>query len=432
MRSILQSILRFFAKAILDKYQPEIIAITGSVGKTSAKEAISLVLNKFGIQKSLKNYNNELGVPLTIIGAETAGKNIFKWLAVFWRAKKLILWKDKNYPKILILELGVDRPGDMDYLLKFVKPNIGVLTRVGPVHLEKFGTQEKILEEKSKLIKFLPKTGFAVLNYDYKDVLSLCDATKAKCITYGFEEGADVRAKNIIFGRGQASFTLEYNDMTTPVVLMHAVGAPQIYAILSGICCGIIRGMSLEEIKRALKNYNPPKGRGNIIKGIKNTIIIDETYNASPQAVLAALQNLKNLAPSFSPPARGGVRGGGRSIAVLGDMLELGVISKDAHLEVGQKVQELKIDYLFTVGSRAKDMAKSAADSGMNKNKIYSFDKNFELGKFLQEKMEEGDTILVKGSQSARMEKVIKEIMAEPEKAEELLVRQSEEWKRVD
>ncbi len=400
MLKILQYILKLLAQKILLKYHPEIIAITGSVGKTSAKEAIAAVLlNKFVVQRNIKNYNNELGVPLTIIGAETAGKNIFKWLAVFWRAKKLLLFRDKNYPKILILELAADRPGDMDYLLDFVSPRIGVLTRIGPVHLEKFGTQEKILEEKSKLIKSLPKDGFAILNYDYKDVLSLCDSTKAKCVTYGFDEGADVRAKNILYGRGQTTFTLEYGGTTMPVVLLHAAGKPQIYAMLAGICCGIAKGMDLEEIKEALKNYSPPKGRGNVLKGIKNTLIIDETYNASPQAVEAALENLKNLS------------GKDRAIAVLGDMLELGPISKDAHLAIGKKVAELELNYLFTAGIRAKDIARGAREGGMIKDRIFEFSDNTSLGKFLQEKMEQGDVILVKGSRGMKMEEIVQEII---------------------
>lgn len=407
MKKILQKILKYLAKKILAKYQPEIIAITGSVGKTSAKEAIyTVLLNTKSVQRGTKNYNNELGVPLAIIGAEAGGKNIWKWLAVFWRAKRLLLFRDANYPKILILELAVDKPGDMDYLLDFIHPQIGVLTRVGPVHLEFFGTQEKILQEKSKLIKALPQKGFAVLNYDYKDVLSLCDETKAKCVTYGLDEGADVRAKNILYGRGQTTFTLEYGKKTVAVVLLHAVGQPQIYAILAGICCGIVKGMDLEEIKESLKNYQPPQGRGNLLKGIKNTLIVDETYNASPQAVEAALENLKNLTPSLGKGGQGRIS----SIAILGDMLELGPISRDAHLKIGKKVAELEINYLFTVGERAKDMARGAREAGLNKDRIFEFSDNLSLGKFLQEKLKQGDVVLVKGSRGMHMEDIIEEI----------------------
>jgi UDP-N-acetylmuramoyl-tripeptide--D-alanyl-D-alanine ligase len=438
---ILKKILKYLAIKIMAKYRPEIIGITGSVGKTSAKEAARIVLSgKFNAMAGQENYNNELGIPLTIIGAKAAGKNIFGWLAVFWRAASLIIVEHKSYPRILILEMGVDRPGDMDYLLGIAQPDIGILTRIGPVHLEFFGTQEKILLEKSKLIKSLPSDGFAILNYDYPDVYSLCDETKAKCVTYGLEDGADVQAKNINYDKGALFFDLVYGDKSLPIVLPHAIGKPQVYAILSGICCGIVKGMSLEEIKMAVQNYMPAKGRGMLLPGIKNTIIIDDTYNASPQSVEAALQNLKNVADaSFSPPARGGVGGGGSeepndgqsiavsgagdslffrkggqgrisSIAVLGDMLELGSISEEAHFSIGKKVAESGIDYLYTKGVRAKNIAAGAKSAGMNVDKIFEFSDNLSLGKFLQEKIERGDIILVKGSRGMKMEEIIKEI----------------------
>ncbi|MBU4422059.1 hypothetical protein L6259_03540 [Candidatus Parcubacteria bacterium] len=399
MKSLLQKILKFFARKILKKYQPEIIGITGSVGKTSAKEAIFSVLSaKFNVQSTEGNYNNEIGLPLTVISKKTAGKNIFGWIAIFFHALVLIWRKSKNYPEILILEMAVDKPGDMDYLLDFIKLRIGVLTRIGPVHLESFKRQGAILEEKGKLIKKLPQNGFAILNYDYKDVLGLCDSTNAKCITYGMEDGSDVLAKNILVGKSQTSFSLEYKDKKMPVIILNSIGKVQIYAVLVGICAGLVKGMELLEIKEALINYRAPKGRGELLKGIKNTTIIDETYNASPQSVEAALENLKNIA------------GKERAIAVLGDMLELGSISRQAHLDIGAKVRESEIDYLFTVGVRAKDIAKGAEEAGMHKDKIYSFDNNSDLGKFLQEKMEEGDTVLVKGSNAMKMSEVVDEV----------------------
>lgn len=398
MRKILQKILKIFAKMILKKYNPEIIGITGSVGKTSTKEAVSVVLKKFGVQENKCNYNNEIGVPLAIIGAKSAGKNIFGWIAIFARAKKLIFFKDKKYPKLLVLELAVDKPQDMDYLLDFVKPKIGILTRIGPVHLENFKSQKGILEEKSKLIKSLPKGGFAILNYDYKDVYGLCDVTEAKCITYGFDEGALLRAKNIIISKGQASFTLEYKDKRTHVIMLNFIGKAQVYAILAGFAVGVVKGMSLDEMKEQIKNYIPPKGRGVLVGGIKQSTIIDDTYNASPQSMEEALLNLKALANN------------GRSIAVLGDMLELGSISDDAHMEIGRYATSLGVNYIFTVGMRAKDIAKGAKAAGMAKDKIHSFDNNKELGKFLEDKIEKGDTILVKGSRGMKMEDIINEI----------------------
>lgn len=399
MKYLLKLKLKWLARMILKKQNPQVIGITGSVGKTSAKDAIfSVISKKFNARKTYANYNNELGVPLTIIGAESAGKNIFKWLIIFWQAFLLFLFEHKNYPKILVLEMAVDRPGDMDYLLSIARPDIGVLTRVGPVHLEFFGEQQKILEEKAKMIKVLPKSGFAILNYDAKDVLSLCDETRAKCITYGFEEGADLRIKSILETKSSTSFTLRFGQQEEQIVLLNVIGKAQAYATLCAIACGIALGMELSEIKESIKDYRAPQGRGNLLKGVKNTYIIDDTYNASPQSVEMALETLKTVAL------------GGRTIAVLGDMLELGPISNDAHLEIGKAVAELRVDYLFTVGPRGKIIARGAEAVGMKKDRIFSFEENSALGNFLQDKMEEGSVILIKGSRGMKMEEIVEEI----------------------
>jgi len=400
MKKILQKILKILAKQILKKYNPEIIGVTGSVGKTSTKEAIYCILkNKFTVSENIGNYNNEIGLPLAIIGKKTAGKNIFNWSGVFLYAIKLVLMTDKKYPKILILEMAVDKPGDMDYLLDIAKPTIGVLTKVGPVHLENFKIQQKILDEKSKMIKVLTDKDFAILNYDAKDVLSLCDQTKAKCITYGLEEGADVRAKNILLGESQSSFTLEYGDKNTPIIILSSTGRGQIYSILAGIACALSYGLDLDYIKESIKSYKTPEGRGSLLKGIKNTLIIDETYNSSPQAVEMALSNLGDLADSK------------RTIAVLGDMLELGSISRDAHKHIGQRVRDMGVNYLFTVGKEAKNIASSAKDAGMHEDKVFHFDNNQDLLKILLENIEDNDVILVKGSRGMKMEEIVEKLL---------------------
>lgn len=158
MKKIIMKLLAILARMIIKKYNPKVIAVTGSVGKTSSKEMIADVLaNKFRVRSSIKNYNNEFGLPLTIIGLESPGKNILAWFKVLWRAKKLILFKDKNYPDVLVLEMGVDREGDMDYLLSIVRPDIGVVTNISHSHLEYFGSLEKIKKEKVKLLQGLRK-----------------------------------------------------------------------------------------------------------------------------------------------------------------------------------------------------------------------------------------------------------------------------------
>lgn len=438
MKKIIQFKLKILAKIILAKYKPDVIGITGSVGKTSAKEAVYATLSsKFNARRNIKNYNNEIGVPLTVIGADSPGKSVFGWLAVFFKALKLILIRDENYPRILILEMGVDRPGDMDYLNSIVKCKVGVVTLIGPVHLEFFGAISNIQKEKGKLISNLPKSGRAILNYDDEKVRQMSKLTEAAALAYGFDENADVRAREAVFSFSDiadksefgalaanaaklagVSFKLSYNGSTAPVLLPNVIGYAAVYAALAGAAAGIVYGLNLIEISQALRKFNSPRGRMNLINGIKNTLIIDDTYNSSPQSSIAALEITGKV-----PLARGA-----RRFAVLGDMLELGGYSEQGHKEVGRQAVKDKIDKLIAVGERARDIARGAEKAGMPADNIFHFARAEEAGKFIQEKINEGDLILVKGSQGMRMEKVVKEIMAEPLRGKELLVRQDEMW----
>lgn len=438
MKKIIQLKLKILAKIILAKYKPDVIGITGSVGKTSAKEAVYAALSsKFNARRNIKNYNNEIGVPLTVIGADSPGKSVFGWLAVFFKALKLILIRDENYPRILILEMGVDRPGDMDYLNSIVKCKVGVVTLIGPVHLEFFGAISNIQKEKGKLIGNLPKSGRAILNYDDEKVRQMSKLTEAAALAYGFDENADVRAREAVFSFSDIadksefgalaanaaklagiSFKLSYNGSAAPVLLPNVIGYAAVYAALAGAAAGIVYGLNLIEISQALRKFNSPRGRMNLINGIKNTLIIDDTYNSSPQSSIAALEITGKV-----PLAKGA-----RRFAVLGDMLELGGYSEQGHKEVGRRAVKDKIDKLIVVGERARDIAKGAEKAGMLADNIFHFARAEEAGKFIQERIDEGDLVLVKGSQGMRMEKIVKEIMAEPLRAKELLVRQDELW----
>lgn len=426
-KKIIEYLLKKISIAIIKKYQPEIIGITGSVGKTSTKEAIETVLkDKFSVRANIKNYNNEIGVPLSVIGLESPGRSVLGWLNVFFKSIGLIIEKDAAYPKILILEMGADKIGDIEYLMDFLPLKIGVVTAVSEVHLEKFGTLEKIAREKRLIVSKLRKDDKAVLNYDDEVVNLMQEKTRAQVLTYGFKQGAEIKAseEKISYqneGQGEIqgiSFKLTYQGNIVPILLPDVLGHHQIYAALVATAVGTTYGMNLFEIAEALKKYKSPKGRMKIIKGIKSTLIIDDTYNSSPQAAIAAIETL------------GKIRIGRKKIAVLGDMLELGNYTKEAHLKVGKAVSENGIDVLVTVGALAKKIADGAEDAGMAGERIFSFDKNLPAGKFLQEKIKAGDIILVKGSQGIRMEKVVKELMAEPLKAEELLVRQGSQWQK--
>lgn len=427
-KKIVQRKLRFFAKIIIAKYQPKIVGITGSVGKTSAREAVSAVLKeKFRVRSSLKNYNNEFGLPLTIVGAASAGRNFFGWAAIFLKALALCLFKDRKYPEILVLEMGVDKPGDMRYLLDIARPDIAIVTMIGLSHLESFKDIYSLRKEKGELVAGLKKGGWAILNADSDGCLKIKEENQVPTITYGFDKGADVWASNLLVRYKESkdsksflgnAFKLTYQGSTVPISLPRSIGEPAVYAALAAACVGIHFQMNLVEIADALETFDSPKGRLKVIDGIKNTILIDDTYNASPQSSLAAVKLVGGLKPS----------GQSRKIAVLGDMLELGSESEQGHRDVGRSLFENGFDLAIAVGERAADIARAALESGMDSGAVFHFDKNDQAGRFVQKQIKPGDIILIKGSQGARMERITKELMADPLHAAELLVRQEEEW----
>lgn len=423
MKSIAIRFVSSLARAVLRKYAPVIVGVTGSVGKTSTKEAISIVLQtKERVRRSVKSFNNELGVPLTIIGADAPGRSLARWLGVVFRAYGLLLRHSPAYPNVCVLEYGADHPGDVARLLKLAPCTIGVLTAVGHTHTEFFGSIEKVLEEKGKLIRSLPEGGVAILNADDERVMSLRNSTKAKVITFGFHAAADVHATEPTFAYGEngevvgIECSIAHEGTVVPVIFRGILGRHQAYAPLAAAAVGLARGMNLVAIGKALAPFQPLPGRMRLLAGIKNTSIIDDSYNSSPMAAIAALDTLAEL------PA------GGKKIAVLGDMAELGEYSEEGHRAVGEHCARMHVDMLIAVGAEAKHILRAAESSGMPSEKTFAFDFAPEAAKFVQEKMEPHDVILVKGSQRMRMEKAVKEVMAEPERAEELLVRQDARW----
>ncbi len=426
MRKILEIKLRLLARLILKKYQPLVIGITGSVGKTSAKEAIFAVLkDREAVAMSQKNYNNEIGLPLTIIGAESAGRSLFGWIRIFFKAAGLILFKDKKYPRVLILEMGVDRPGDMAYLTAIAPPNIGIITAISYSHLEYFGSLVNIKKEKQVLIENLDNKGLAILNYDNESAREMAGASKAKVLTYGLKAGADLQAQDIVynFTKGNyelsgLNFKMNHQGSIVPVFMDNVMSETVLYAALAAAAVGLYFGMNLVEIAAALKDFSLPHGRMNILPGIKHTFIIDDTYNSSPEATESALDILSRI--KIDPSAS--------KYAVLGDMLEIGHYTVEGHQLAGKKVVSGGIDYLVAVGEKSRDSVRAAIADGLSEDNVFHFDQALEAGAFLQERLKAGDVVLVKGSQGMRMERTVKEIMAEPERARELLVRQGAEW----
>lgn len=418
---LLEKLLRFMASAIIRKYQPRIVGISGSVGKTSAKEAVFLALStKFDTRKNLKNYNNEIGIPLTIIGAESGGRSVLKWLFVFAKWMGLLILPLK-YPEILVLEMGIDRPGDMKKLVEFIPVEVGVLTNISSSHAEFFKDLEHIAKEKGKLIESLPEAGAAILNGDDEMVLGLREKTKAKSLTYGFSEAVQVKATDVAFNNasgkpGGLSLKLNYAGKIIPVRLNHLLAKHQVYAALAAIAVSTHFKINLMDAVTTLEDYVSPPGRANLLKGIKNSFLIDDTYNASPVSVTAALEILAEL------EAR-------RKIAVLGDMLELGKEEESGHRAVAQKVAGIKTDLFFAIGERMESAIKELRRIGYPADKIFYFEDPVLAGRKLQQEIREGDLVLIKGSQGMRMEKIVEEVMAEPQAAEELLCRQDKKWR---
>ncbi|MBI3589263.1 MAG: UDP-N-acetylmuramoyl-tripeptide--D-alanyl-D-alanine ligase [Candidatus Liptonbacteria bacterium] len=402
---ILKAVLKRLASVTLWRYRPGIIGVTGSVGKTSTKMAIAAVLKGDRLIRFAQgNFNNEIGLPLTILGDYSEVKGIFFWMSVIFRSLWQILGpKNTHYPELLILEYAADKPGDIKYLLSIARPNVSIITAIGdiPVHVEFYNEAEEVAREKGRLIEFLPTAGFAILNKDDEAVLNLKDRTRAHLMTFGFNRGSDLRITNFetrIFEGVPTglSFKLEYGGSTVPVKIDHAIGKAQGYAAAAAAAVGIAFGFNLIKVSDRLKNYQPPRGRMNLVRGIKSSLILDDSYNASPMSMHAALDTLRDL------PAK-------RKIAVLGDMTEIGSYTIGAHETLGRLAADV-VDILVTVGPRGKIIAESAQKTGLNKKNIQVFEDVDEAKKPIRELIRKGDLVLVKASHIIQLNEIVEEI----------------------
>ncbi|MDP3052403.1 MAG: UDP-N-acetylmuramoyl-tripeptide--D-alanyl-D-alanine ligase [bacterium] len=404
---ILRWALKGLAKNFVSRYQPGIVAVTGSVGKTSTKEAIKAVLSRERrVRATSGNFNNEIGVPLTILGdwQKIEKPAFWFWARVILSALIRILNPHKSaYPEILVLEYAADRPGDIKYLLEIVRSQIAVVTAIGniPAHVEFYSGPEALAREKSKIVEQLPTVGFAILNADDALVLDMKNRTRSQIMTFGFNDFAQIKITGFENfsdnGPTGIAFKLEYGGNFVPVKINGAFGKGQAYAAAAAACVGLIFGMNLVKIAEALaENFKPPLRRMNLVKGVKGTFIIDDSYNASPLSMRLALETLKELKAK-------------RKVAVLGDMLEIGKYSLEAHEEIGKFAAGF-VDLLITIGPRAKFIAEAAAKAGLDKENISSFLIAEEAKKEVELKIKKGDLILVKGSRAIGLDKVVEEI----------------------
>lgn len=423
-RKILEKVLRWCTRRILKKYKPAVIGVAGSVGKTTTREAIAAVLSQqFSVRQSIRSYNDGIGVPMTIIGLESPGKSVAGWVTVFFYVARLLLTR-MSYPKKLIVEMGTDRPGDIAYLTEMCPPDVAVLTAISPEHYEYFKSMERLEDEEKTIVRALRPGGVAVLNGDDARVMGESATIPGPVMTFGFGDHVDMRVAHAAMVRDEhrvqgMEFGLTLGQRSLQARVEGVIGTQHGYALAAAAAVGVHFGMEDADIEKGLSLYRAAPGRMRLIEGVKHTTIIDDTYNASPRAAQVAVETLAKT-PVGSER--------GERYAVLGDMLELGSITREEHEDLGRIVVDNKIDFLITVGPASKHSAAAALDEGMEEHRIAKFDTSVAAGAFLQEKLEVGDVVLVKGSQGVRMEKIVREIMARPEDAPTLIARTYGKW----
>ena len=359
--------LQTSAKAWRARFPVEVIGITGSVGKTSTKELTHAVLSsKYRTFKSPGNRNSILGLPLALFDLQESDEKA-------------------------VLEMGMYTTGEIATLCDMTSPKVGVVTLVGAVHLERAGSMDNIVKAKRELVEALPADGTAVLNKDDALVMSMADHTPARIFTYGLDQTADLWASRIRSkGLEGVQFTLHYEGESM-VVQVPLLGRHSVHTALRAAAVGLVEGLTWDEILYGLR-HTAVQLRLVTVPGPKNSLIIDDTYNASPDSVLAALNLMHDL--------------DGRSVAVLGDMLELGYLEEQAHRQVGRRVAEVA-KLLVTVGQRARWIGEEAVASGLPQYKVVMVDDAVTAVPTLEELIQENDTVLVKGSLGMRMDQII-------------------------
>ncbi|MCA9354522.1 MAG: UDP-N-acetylmuramoyl-tripeptide--D-alanyl-D-alanine ligase [Candidatus Kaiserbacteria bacterium] len=424
-KSIVVRILTAEAAMLLRRHKPTVVAVTGSVGKTSTKDAIyAAIKNDVYARKSQKSFNSEIGVPLTVLGLPNAWSNPFLWLRNIIDGFYTAAFTRK-YPDVLVLETGIDRPGDMEKLTQWLKPDIVVLTRLPavPVHVEYFASPDAIVAEKMRLVSALREGGKLIYNNDDTTIQANLTDVRQQRIGFGryLETNFTARGDRVVYKDDVpvgVEFSVEYESQKHKVFVPDTVGTQHVYSCSAAVAVAVELGVSIERAVTALQSIEAPKGRMRIISGIKGTTLIDDTYNSSPIATEHALQALGELKHAK------------RKIAVLGDMLELGKYSTSEHKRIGEMVPEVA-DILFTVGVRARQIAEGALAAGLSDKTVFQYDDVMRAGRELQNFLEPGDVVLVKASQGIRAERIVEEVMAEPERASKLLVRQEDMWRNI-
>lgn len=445
MSKLLESMLASGAAAAIKKAKPTIIAITGSVGKTTTRQMVAAALydpeGKTRIVVSQKNFNNELGLPLTVFGeTDYPGKSPVAWLRVLGKSffATLGLWQLKA--DVLVLEMGADKPGDLAHLTRIAPPDISIVTGVSPVdgslapvHVQYYASADDVAQEKSTIVKALQPGGIAILNADDNRVYAMRHLTAGHALGFGENDGADIRlvSKKILSQETAHGLmptgievVLECYQKPFHLVFEGVFGSSVAYAACAAAAVVVALDLPEERLYAIAKCFSAMPGRTRILPGIKQTTLFDDSYNAAPSSTISALHDLASVT----------VASGQKKIACLGENRELGDKAEEMHRRIGREAAQANVDVLVVCGIFASAMKDGALAGGLPADRIHLIEDTPEAGLFIQDLIEPGDIVLAKASQGTlatkgvRMERVIRELMAEPLRAKELLVRQEGKW----
>lgn len=387
-----QQALLDWAGYILRHYGTEVVGITGSTGKTSTKEAIAWVLGRrYPVFRNYANYNGRYGLPIALGRLEPAHR-------------------------IAVLEMACDAFDEIRLLAEITRPRVGVVTAVNAAHLSTFGSLENIAQEKGQLVRALPADGWAILNADDGRVRAMAGWTRARVLTFGFDPSADVRVIHWESDWDGSRLVLRHGGQEFEGRLK-LLGRHSAYIAAAAVAVAITYGIPPDEAFDALASMEPVEGRLRPLEGVRDTRLLDDTYNATPASALAALDTLAAL------PA-------GRRLAVLGYMNELGDFEEEAHRQVGRRAAEV-LDYLIIKDERTRPIAVAAEEAGLPAQAIFVGNTDAEIIAHLRRILRPGDAVLLKGGIEARLENVVRELMARPEEAPAKLVRQNRAWQSI-
>lgn len=422
LRSTAVGALTLEARLALLVHRPKIVAVTGNVGKTTTKDAIFAVVSGHSrARKSQKSFNSDIGVPLAILGLENPWSNPLKW--AWTLLKGVVAALAPGYPKLLVLEVGADTPGDISSIARWLRPDIVVFTGMPeiPVHIERFSSREEMVREKRSLLEQVRPGGTAIVNGDF-NVAEATQNVAAKLLTYGTNLSCDISASDIRIATGVSGSPagmvakIHSGEETFELIVNGALGKPVISAALAALTVARTMEIDRESAARSLAAWQPPAGRMRVLRGKSGATILDDSYNSSPAAAISALETLQTISAK-------------RKIVVLGDMRELGAKSAAAHEKVGALAARVA-DMLVTVGEESKVLARAAREAGMQDIREYGYDSSVQVGNDLARELRSGDVVLVKGSQNRiRLERCVHALLADPSEAEKVLVRFDKNWR---